>query len=59
LPPGLYHLNVGLVTGGKILDHIYSAATIEVLPGDFFRVGRTTHNAGGAVFIDHHWVENG
>jgi lipopolysaccharide transport system ATP-binding protein len=56
LAPGLYHWNVLVSAEGRIEDHVFSAAVMEVLPGDFYRVGRTTSPAGGAVLVNHDWL---
>jgi lipopolysaccharide transport system ATP-binding protein len=56
LAPGLYHWNVMLTAAGRVQDHLYSAATMEVLPGDFYRTGQTPMAAGGAVLVDHDWI---
>jgi lipopolysaccharide transport system ATP-binding protein len=56
LPPGLYQWNALLKGDGHIRDHVRAGAVLEVLPGDFFRVGRTTPiDGGGIVFLDHLW----
>jgi lipopolysaccharide transport system ATP-binding protein len=56
LAPGLYHWNVMVKADGQIQDHLYAAATVEVLPGDFYRTGQTPMAAQGAVLVDHEWV---
>jgi lipopolysaccharide transport system ATP-binding protein len=56
LAPGRYHWNVMVTAAGRVEDHLYSAATLEVLPGDFYRTGRTPQAAHGAVLVDHEWV---
>jgi lipopolysaccharide transport system ATP-binding protein len=56
LAPGLYHWNVLVSAGGRMQDHVYSAATLDVLPGDFYRTGQSTPSAGGAVLVDHDWL---
>ncbi len=56
LPPGLYHWNVALTGGGTTRDHVYSAATLEVLAGDYFGVGRNAPVEGGMVYVDHAWA---
>lgn len=56
LAPGLYHWNVMATADGATQDHLYAAATLEVLPGDFYRTGQTPMAAQGAVLVDHEWV---
>jgi hypothetical protein len=57
LPPGLYHWNVIVSGGGCVYDHVSSAATLEVLTGDYYRVDRPTSNEGGLVLLDHEWSQ--
>jgi lipopolysaccharide transport system ATP-binding protein len=56
LAPGLYTWNVLVAAAGRVQDHLYSAASLEVQPGDFYRTGQTPSAAGGAVLIDHDWL---
>ncbi len=56
LLPGHYYWNVAIADGGKLLDHVYSCAKLEVLAGDYFRNGQTTPVQGGFVLVDHSWV---
>lgn len=56
LAPGIYTWNVMVNANGVMQDHIYAAATMEVLAGDFYRTGQTPTAAGGAVLIDHEWA---
>jgi lipopolysaccharide transport system ATP-binding protein len=56
LAPGLYHWNVMLRAEGRVQDHLYAAAGVEVLPGDFYRTGQTPMDAQGAILVDHEWV---
>jgi lipopolysaccharide transport system ATP-binding protein len=55
-PPGSYQVNVAVFGGGRLQDHVYSAAELSVDPGDFYRVGRTTDPVGGLVLLDHGWA---
>src|ERR1022692_792002 len=55
LPAGTYHLNAMISTNGQIADHIYAAARLEVLPGDYFQTGRVTDAVGSLVLTDHSW----
>jgi hypothetical protein len=55
LPPGQYHFNAMIKLNGTIADHVYAAATVEVLPADFYGIGVATSNSGGLVFADHSW----
>ncbi len=55
LIPGVYQWNVAIADGGRVLDHVYSCAKVEILPGDYYRVGRTTPTEGGFVLVDHDW----
>src|SRR5262249_33612940 len=57
LAPGLYHWNVLVSAAGRAQDHLYSAATLETLPGAFDRTGQTPPAAGGAaVPVDQAWT---
>jgi lipopolysaccharide transport system ATP-binding protein len=56
LAPGLYQWNVMVTAAGRIQDHVYSAAAMEVLPGDFYRTGQTPQSAGGAILVEHDWI---
>jgi lipopolysaccharide transport system ATP-binding protein len=55
LPPGQYHFNAMIKLNGTIADHVYAAATVEVLPADFYGIGVATSSHGGLVFADHSW----
>ena len=56
LPPGSYQLNAMLVTSGReVADHVYSAANLEVLAGDYYMTGRPTQSVGGLVYVNHEW----
>jgi lipopolysaccharide transport system ATP-binding protein len=56
LAPGLYQWNVLVIAAGRIQDHVYSAAAMEVLPGDFYRTGQTAQSAGCAILVEHDWI---
>jgi lipopolysaccharide transport system ATP-binding protein len=56
LSPGVYHWNVLLRAASCIQDHVYNAAVLEVLPGDFFGTGRTPLATNGMLLIDHSWI---
>jgi len=55
LPPGAYSWNVMISGAMKVHDHVYAAASLEVLPGDFYKTGHVTRAESGMIFIDHDW----
>ena len=55
LPEGEYTLNAMLLVDGKVADHVYGATRFNVLPGDFYGVGKPSPAGGGTVFVDHNW----
>jgi len=56
LPPGVYYWNAMISGEGRIRDHVYGAAKMEVLAGDFFGTGRTVDAGGGLLLMDHEWM---
>ena len=55
LAPGRYHFNIMLRLNEAVVDHVVSALTIEVQPGDFYSNGKPAEPYGGVVFVDHDW----
>lgn len=55
LTPGLYQVNACLVLNEITADHIWTAATLEILPGDFFGVGKVAEHFSSMVYVDHEW----
>lgn len=58
LPAGMYYWNAALSGEGRTRDHVYSAANMEILPGDFFGVGQTVNAEGGMLLVDHEWTSS-
>jgi hypothetical protein len=56
LPPGIYFWNAMIAGEGRTRDHVYGAANMEVLPGDFFGTGHTVSAQGGLLLMDHDWT---
>ena len=56
LLPGTYSLNVYCTVNGTIADWVTDAATVEVLPGDFFGTGRLPPLGYGSVAVAHSWA---
>jgi lipopolysaccharide transport system ATP-binding protein len=57
LAPGLYNLTYVIEAGGKTLDKLYNAMTLEVVAADFFGRGQSLDHVG-AFLIDHDWSVN-
>ena len=57
LPPGLYKINIaiGHGGGGEIVDHVESAALMDVLAGDFYGTGHYRFLNRGICLADHRW----
>lgn len=55
LTPGLYQINACLLLNEITVDHIWTAATLEVLPGDFFNVGKVAEHFSSMIYVDHEW----
>lgn len=55
LTPGLYQVNACLLLNEITVDHVWTAATLEVLPGDFFNAGKVAEHFASVVFVDHEW----
>ena len=55
LTPGLYQINACLLLNEITVDHIWTAATLEVLPGDFFDAGKVAEHFNSIVYVDHEW----
>lgn len=58
LPPGAYTWNVAAYADSHMQDHIYSAAQIDMLPGDFFVPGKTADPVGGLMLMQHEWCSH-
>ena len=59
LVPGRYYINCALTTDNGLSDHLFSAATFDVLPGDYHGSGSPTPAQGTMVFVDHYWESRG
>jgi len=59
LAPGRYVWNVAVYGVGAVRDHIYSAATLEVGSGDYYRTGRDAETPGGTFLVRHEWASKG
>lgn len=55
LTPGLYQINACLLLNEITVDHVWTAATLEVLPGDFFNVGKVAEHFASVMYVDHDW----
>jgi len=55
LSKGIYRLNVAILDGGQVLDHIESAFSFLVDDGDYFGTGRVIQGINGVCLIDHSW----
>lgn len=55
LTPGLYQVNACLLLNEITVDHVWTAATLEVLPGDYFNAGKVAEHFSSVVFVDHEW----
>lgn len=55
LTPGLYQINACLLLNEITVDHVWTAATLEVLPGDYFQAGKVAEHFGSVVYVDHDW----
>ena len=55
LTPGNYSFNAMIAVDGRIEDHVFSATSLEVLPGDFHQTGRTTPAHHSLVFLENSW----
>jgi len=54
LSPGLYHVNVGIVSCGEIFDHITDALVFQVIEGDFYGTGKIP-SSPGICLINYNW----
>jgi lipopolysaccharide transport system ATP-binding protein len=55
LTPGLYQINACLLLNEITVDHIWTAATLEVLPGDYYSVGKVAEHFGSMMYVEHEW----
>jgi len=55
LAPGRYRLNVSMHKDGVYIDHVVGAATLDVVPGDFYKTGRIPPASDCRVQVDHSW----
>ncbi|MCI0459361.1 MAG: ABC transporter ATP-binding protein [Gemmataceae bacterium] len=55
LLPGRYYLNVLVGVNQEVADHVFAAAALHVLPGDYYGTGKVTSGTGGLVYVDHEW----
>lgn len=55
LCPGKYFWNVAIGTANQLYDHVYACATLTVINGDYYRVGRPSKNHQSIIFVDHQW----
>lgn len=55
LTPGLYQINACLMLNEITVDHVWTAATIEVLPGDYYNVGKIAEHFAAFTYVDHDW----
>ena len=55
LTPGLYQINACLLLNEVTVDHIWTAATLEVLPGDYYQVGKVAEHFNSVIYVDHEW----
>ncbi|MFL6415940.1 MAG: ABC transporter ATP-binding protein [Bryobacteraceae bacterium] len=58
LPPGRYQFNALVKVGEVIADDVYGAATMNVLPADYYGTGRAPSANGGLIFAEHIWSHN-
>jgi lipopolysaccharide transport system ATP-binding protein len=56
LTPGPCVVNVALVSGGAITDHVGNAYPLHVEPDDFFQTGRLTDRKQGLCLIAQQWT---
>lgn len=55
LTPGLYQINACLLLNEITVDHIWTAATLEVLPGDYYGAGKVAEHFGSVMYVEHEW----
>jgi lipopolysaccharide transport system ATP-binding protein len=55
LTPGTYRWNGMIASGDVVLDHVYDAAELTVLPSDFYRTGSRVNYGGGIILAQHRW----
>jgi lipopolysaccharide transport system ATP-binding protein len=55
LTAGLYQINACLMLNEITVDHVWTAATLEVLPGDFFKAGKVAEHYSSVMYVNHEW----
>jgi len=58
LPPGDYHINVGIMKDMTNIDRLESACLFSVVAGDFFGTGSLASSDIGKFIIDHKWTHS-
>ena len=55
LLPGVYELHLFAKEGYELLDAIFGAAQINVIPDDVFGSGKLQPSDGGSIIVPHEW----
>ena len=55
ITPGLCLVNIAILSGGQLSDHIIHAGDFEVIESDFFNTGRITSRQDAICITNHKW----
>lgn len=59
LSAGMYYTNIYVEGSNIVQDYLNNASLINVINGDFFKIGKIMHNSreGAAVLVSHSWIK--